>query len=148
VFQSSSRDRRLSNPDGTNNVFCWSCSEFISKTYERTNRALCELCRRVLNGEVLSEEAIKAYNLGKLDRANVTLLDLTIEVPAEAKKFSFRSMTGEFIRAFKSITAPPPNEVTVPSMKVSKGKRRGRLFDNVTLGSMEEIDEKLKEPPR
>jgi hypothetical protein len=144
MFSSSSRDRRLNNPDGSWNVYCMVCQEFISKTFERTNRATCELCRRVQDGEALTDEAIKAYQLGKLDRANVTLLDLSDQVPAQAKKFSLRSMTGDFLRAFKSVKAEPPTEQTVPSMKVSKTKRRGRLFENVEIGSMLEVDEKLK----
>lgn len=144
MFSGSSADRRLTNPDGSSNVFCMSCGEFISKTYERTNRATCELCRRVLNGEVLTEEAIRAYQVGKQDKANVSLLDLSDKVPAQAKKFSLRSMTGDFLKAFKFVKPDPPSEATVPSMKVSKTKRRGRLFENVELGTMTEIDEKLK----
>ena len=144
MFSGSSADRRLVNPDGSSNVFCLVCGEFISKTYERTNRATCELCRRVLDGEILTEEAIKAYQIGKQDKANVTLLDLSDQIPAQAKKFSLRSMGSGFLKAYKAIRPDPPNESTVPSMKVSKTKRRGRLFENVDLGSMTDLDEQLK----
>lgn len=144
MFSGSSADRRLVNPDGSSNVYCMSCGEFISKTYERTNRATCELCRRVLAGEVLTEEAIRAYQIGKQDKANVTLLDLSDKIPAQARKFSLRSLGSGFLRAYKAVKAPPPTEETVPSMKTARSKRRGRLFESVTLGSMEEVDEKLK----
>lgn len=144
MFSSSSADRRLTNPDGSSNVYCDTCSEFIAKTYERTNRATCELCRRVLSGEILTEEAIRAYQLAKQDKANVSLLDLSDKIPAEAKKFTLRSMTGEFVRAFKSIVAPKPTAATSQSMKVSNTKRRGRLFEGLEIGSMSDIDEQLK----
>ncbi len=144
MFSGSSADRRLNNPDGSSNVFCFTCGEFIARTYERIYRAQCEICRRVLEGEVLTEEAIRAYQIGKQDKANVSLLDLKEHVPAQAKRFSLRSLTGDFLKAFKFVKPDLPTEETVPSMKVSKSKRRGRLFEHVEIGSMTEVDEALK----
>lgn len=107
----------------------------------QTNRALCEMCRRTMNGEEITEEAVREYEAQKLGRANVSLLVLE-EPPTQAKEFSLRSMTGEFVRAFKFLLKPRP-EAPV-SKTVSKTKRRGRLFDTPEIGSMLQVDETLK----
>lgn len=95
-----------------------------------------------MNGEPITEQSIKEYELAKLGKANVTLLDLSVELPEEVKKFSLRTMVGEFLGAVGFLKKPKEEEPK--SQKVAKQKRRGRLFENVQLGSMTEIDERLK----
>src|SRR5678815_902279 len=101
IFTSSSRMRDLTNEDGSYNIFCYQCSEFICKTYLRMgNRALCELCRRIMNGEKLTEDAIRQYKLNKAGKVDVSLLIVPDEMPrAVGQKFSLRSLAGEFMQA-------------------------------------------------
>lgn len=143
-FSSSSRSAQRINPDGSWNVFCWQCNEYIGRTFVRMQRAVCEMCRRTEAGEVLTEQAIKDYKLSKLAKVDVSMLLL----PQEEKptKFSFRSLTGEVLSAIGIKKKEKPVDAT-KSKAVSKSKYRGPLFQNVDLGSMDQIDQKLKEKP-
>lgn len=90
---------------------------------------------------MLTEEAIKAYELSKLGRADVSLLSLHDEAPESVKKFSLRSMTGEFTRAIGFLFKPKMN--SDHSKATARVKRRPPLFSDVQLGSITEIDEEL-----
>lgn len=156
IFSSSSRGGVRQNQDGSRNVHCYQCGEFIATSFLNISRALCEICRRVENGEPLNDDMIRNYRLAKASRVDVSVLTLPEEDPLRAhgiprKRFSLASMAGELVRAigkFKITTVPKIQEnpdKTKASVAVAKSKRRGRLFENVDLiGSMEEVDKKLK----
>lgn len=140
-YSGSSRPNSISG-DGSRMVFCYMCHAFIGRTFESIQRALCEMCRRVENGEPITEAAIREYELGKLGNANVSLLELTDNIPEPAKKFTLRSMTGEFMSALNFLMRKKPDAVKAKA--VARSKRRPPLFSAVQLGNMQEIDEKLK----
>ena len=142
VYSGSSRNSPLYNPDGSVNVSCYVCGEFIAKTYQRATRAMCELCRRVETGEPLTDDVIRAYKMAKRDRVDVALCELP-DVPPKTpiKKFTLRSMGGDILRAL-GVKRPV---VTTRSQEIAKEKRKGRLFEGIDLGSMEQID-KLSKP--
>lgn len=157
-FGSSSRQGQRANNDGSTNIYCYQCQEFIGRTFLKVNRALCELCRRVENGEILTDQAIREYKLSKADKVDVSLL--VLEEPDLAafgfKKFSLRSMAGDAMSAlgrFLLNEGPQTKEQTaaLPSVKVARQKRRPRLFSNISLdeepqgiGDMKSIDKALK----
>jgi hypothetical protein len=151
----SSGQNRFRNGDGSLNVYCSVCGEFIATTFVRMgNRATCELCRRVENGEELTPEIIDAYNRGKLSRADVTLLRVEEDPPGfKKKKFSLRSLGGEVMEAmgFKRSEKASAGK---QSVTIAKVKRRGRLFSETpldtkpVLGSIETLDKKLSEEPK
>lgn len=145
MFEGSSRGRSKVNWDGSTEVYCFQCGEFIANTFQRVTSSMCEMCRRVQNGEVITEQALKEYQMQKMGKSNVSMLNLQDNIPEPAKKFTLRSMTGEFVRAFKSVIKAPQTEKTNPSIAVANSKRRGRLFDKIDFGSIENVDEKLKE---
>lgn len=141
MFGASSRQIQRQNRDGTNNVYCYACGDFISITMERVQRALCELCRRVENGEILTESAIRAYKLAKADRVDVSYLNLpepsTVAVGLK-KKFSFASIAGEVTRALGlfALAGKGTQSKDVPqSAQVAKAKRRPRLFSKDSIGT-------------
>lgn len=143
MFGASSRQISRNNRDGSNSVYCFSCGEFISVTFERIQRAQCELCRRIENGEDISEEMIRQYKLAKADRVdNIGALNLPEPSTAAVglkKKFSFASIAGEVTRALGNFKLAgkdkQPVEAT-PSAQVAKAKRRPRLFSDGSLGKL------------
>jgi hypothetical protein len=82
--------------------------------------------------------------MSKLGKTDVSLVELPIETPGPARKFSLRSMTGEFTRAFTFLKKPKPE--ATKSKAAARSKRRPPLFSDLQLGSMTELDEKLKDP--
>ena len=152
IFTSSSRQRNLINQNGSFNVFCYQCGDFICETYIRMgNRAQCELCRRIANGEHITEDAIRQYKLLKAGKQDVSLLVVPDELPrAVGQKFSLRSLAGEVMNAIglkipKTDTASKAEKST----QVAKQKRRPRIFQNVDLqsdlGNIEALDKKIGE---
>jgi hypothetical protein len=101
--------------------------------------ALCEMCRRVLGGEEITEEMIRTYKLAKGPRGEVGMLI----VPEEPKgvKFTLRSLGGDLIQALSPKKEKPVK--AEKSRQVAKSKERGRLFENIDLGSMEELNSEL-----
>lgn len=140
MFSSSSSPPRRGNADGTVNIHCFECGTFICKTYANFTRAICEMCRRVANGEALSMEAVAEYEQLKEGQANVSLLVLP-EVP-KGRAFTLSSMVGTVMQAigFKKLTNQASN---TESAKLARSKKRGRLLESVDLGSMTDIDAKL-----
>ncbi len=152
LFSSSSRQAQRSNSDGSQNVYCYSCQEYIGKTYLRITRALCEMCRRVENGEPITFEMIQAYKAAKAEKVDVSM----ILIPEEdlkavgGKKFSLRSMGGDIVTALGQFLggqkATPEELSKLPSVQTAKEKRRKRLFSNIDLksmGSIEDVDKAL-----
>jgi len=122
------------------NVFCFNCGEFIGATFLPFNRAMCELCRRIELGEIVDENAVRQYMLSKREKVDVSLLTLPASDPT-MRPFSLRSMIGEVLEAVGLKKAPKKK---LESVKLSEQKKRGRLFETVTLGSMEEVDKELQ----
>lgn len=151
LFSTSSRRQNAPNADGSVNVYCYQCSQYIGPVFVRINRALCEMCRRVENGEPITEEMIQAYRAAKADKVDVSMLLVPQEPDMKAltgnKKFSLRSMGGNIVSALGRFVmgqkATPQELGKLPSVQVAKGKRRPRLFQNVDIGSMEEVDKTL-----
>lgn len=161
MYGSSSRNLVKQNPDGTYNVHCLMCGQFISKTMVRMGTAMCEICRRALNDEPISEDLVQQYQAGKGARSNVSLFvvpEPKIDGLTE-KQRKFRlagtaegmlAAIGRFASGFKETVAEKAKKVSV---QVAKGKRRGRLFENVDvdenssgegLGNISELDAQLE----
>jgi len=161
MYGSSSRNLVKQNPDGTYNVHCFSCGQFISKTMIRMGQAQCEICRRALNGEPINDDLVRQYQAGKGARGDVSLFvvpEPQIEGLSE-KQRKFRlagtaegmmAAIGKFASGFKETIAEKAKKVSV---QVAKGKRRPRLFEDVdldpnsgggALGNMQEVDKLLQ----
>lgn len=141
MFGASSRPKQTQNRDGTNNVYCYQCGEFIAITYVSIQKAQCEMCRRVEAGEEITDEMVRAYKLAKGDRVDVTYLNLPepdLRAVGLKKKFSFATMAGEVMAALGNFKLSgkdkQPEETPVQSAQIAKQKRRSRLFSNVKLG--------------
>jgi hypothetical protein len=143
MYSSSSRmGNRGLNYDGSHDVRCFQCGENLGKTFAQIGRALCELCRRVENGEELTEEAIRDYKISKAGKQDVSMLLVPNEPKATGlKAFSLRSLGGDILTALGiKKKEEPPQKSTV----IAKGKRRPRLFEGVQLGSMVDLDGELR----
>jgi hypothetical protein len=142
MFSSSSRNVNRLNSDGSQNVFCISCGEFISKSFiHMSSRAICALCQRVQDGQPLTAEAINAYNQGRLGVENVTLANLPVPDLKVEKKFTLRSLGGGIMQA---LGLAKPEEKIPESVKLAVQKKRGRIFSNSSiLGDMQDIDKQL-----
>jgi hypothetical protein len=140
LFSGSSRQRNQRNADGSQNVYCYLCNEFICVTFSNFQRALCELCRRIEEGEILTPEAVQQYKLSKGDKTDVSMLLLPVNEPT-AKKFTLRSLTGEILQA---VGLKKPEAKKLKSVEVAEQKKRGRLFSQVDLGSMDTLDTELR----
>lgn len=145
MFDASSRGGQRVNPDGSRNIYCYQCNDFICKSLpmQGISKALCELCRRILAGEPLTEEMIRAYKTDKADKVDVSLLVLEDENPKALgiQKFSLSNMAGTLLKALAPKAAPSK---PLKSVRVAQESRRKRLFSEVDLGSMEDIDKNLK----
>jgi hypothetical protein len=145
-FSGSSRSGRITNPDGTHAVECWQCREIVGETMNPITRVLCEVCQRALDGNPLPEEAVNAYRMSKARYQNVSLLIVQAEEKIQKEtigtKFSLKSMGGDLLQAvgLKKPKAPPQK-----SKQVVEQKKREGLFASVNLGSLEELDQKIKE---
>src|SRR5262245_3006079 len=118
MFSSSSRSARTlrANADGSMNVCCNTCGEFICKSMVRIASAQCELCRRVKSGEKLTAEMIKMYQSSKPGQQDVSILLLpTIE--GQKKKFRLSTMTGTFLEAIGIKKKQKPEK---PSVKAAR----------------------------
>ena len=134
------------NVDGTYNVYCQSCNQFIATTFIRFSRAICELCRRAEAGEVVPESDYERYMLAKSGKVDIgqVVVDITQreEQPGikalKSDKFSFRTMGGNIL---KSLGLTSDEERKVPmSKQTAERKKRTRLFGSVS--STEEDDNK------
>lgn len=142
VYSSSSRNAPLIDHDGARRVHCWQCGQYICTTLAPIGKALCELCRRALDGEKLTPDAIQQYKLGKQGRTGVSMIVLADEPPATVKRFTLRSMGGEILKAI-GLTPKQDETAKLPSVAASKAKRSGRLFEHVDdLGSIEEFEQR------
>lgn len=157
VFGASSLRRTGLNSDGSYNVYCYSCRDFIGKSMERIDRALCFICSRAEEGKPLDEESLRAYKLSKAQRVDVSALavpeetDLSSILKKKRKSFSLLDIAGDMLRAigrFRSTESATKEPSTLPSVQLAKSKRRGRLFDGVSLGSMEEVDKQASKDER
>lgn len=134
-FDSSSRRDLRHNVDGSRSVYCYQCGEFITTTLAPISTALCAMCKRIEDGEEVTIEMMTEYRLSKRGRVDVSMLLLPKdEMPKalgiESKKFSLRSL-GNAIMSAVGLAKPA---VEVPqSVKISKEKKRKRLFENVDL---------------
>lgn len=145
----------IQNADGTFNIFCYQCRRLITRTTIRgVSSALCYLCDKVERGLPLTVEEVETYRISQMDAATVSAMALAepdmraLGVPK--KKFSFGSMTGDMLQAIGRF-ATGSASVEQPkskSQKIAEGKRRPRLFENISLGDMEAVDKKLEEKKR
>ena len=131
MYSASSRGSNVVNADGSRNVHCYSCHQFIMKTYLRVDRALCAMCELVLSGKEVPENVLREYMMSKADKTDVSMLLVDDVPPKEFKaKFSLRSMGAGIMRALGVAKPPAP---TPESVTISRQKRRPRLFENVDL---------------
>lgn len=133
IFSSSSLQRRQGfNPDGSHNVYCYECKDFICRTQQAISRALCERCRRVLEGEApIDDERMKEYVLSKGVKTDVSMVLLpTAELGM--KRFSLRSLGGDLLEA---VGLRKIQEQAKESTKIARSKKRTRLFGNANLGA-------------
>lgn len=106
------------------------------------NTAICELCQRIMDGQIITPEQVRDYKLSKGPRADISVL-LMHEEP-EGRKFTLRSLGGDIAEALGFKKADPAVDPK-KSKAVAKSKARGRLFEHVDLGaSMTEMDEHLR----
>lgn len=151
-FESSSRQGRGHiNTDGSYSVYCYMCRDFIGTSFTRIHRALCAICQCAEEGKPLTEEQINLYRASKMGRSDVGLLNLSDELPKVVgipkKQFTLRSMGTGILNAIGNFALGKPQTDTKASdsVKIAKGKRRSRLFANVDLGKMEDLDKQLKD---
>lgn len=151
-FESSSRQGRGQiNTDGSYSVYCYQCRDFISTSFTRIHRALCAICQAAEDGKPLTEEQINLYRASKMGRSEIGMINLSDELPKVSgvpnKKFTFRSLGTGILNALGNFAlGKPQTEVkATDSVKIAKSKRRGRLFANVDLGNMEDLDKQLKD---
>lgn len=131
------------NPDGTYNVYCRLCHKFIMTVQQQIGASLCVICDRAEQGLPLSAEALADYNLSKAGREDVSMLLVPPEPPAGiAKKFSLRTMAGDIMHALGFVK---PEKEIPKSAQVARSKKRGRLFEQTDLGTMDQIEQKLGE---
>ena len=148
-FNSSSGQRRTSNADGSYNVYCSVCHDFIAVTMLRIPRALCVICQAADEGRVLTPECIRDYKLSKGGRVDVSLLVLPEVMPgSKLKKFSMRTMVGDMLTAVGLKLTEGDKQKELESKKVSKEKRSRRVFDGVDidtqLGSVTDFENRVK----
>jgi hypothetical protein len=100
---------------------------------------------------------IRSYELGKRGKADVNMVVVPQEPPPGFKaKFTFRSLGGNVLQAIGIVK---PAEEPAKSTQLAKERRRGRLFEHVTLGAdppatpsglgnIQSIDEALSKEPK
>jgi hypothetical protein len=150
VFGASSTTNKKQNPDGSWNVHCYSCGQFISVTFERFQRALCMICQYSEEGKPIPEETLMTYMAAKASRVDVSTL-LVPEVvdlkPLGVKrKFNLTELGGDIFRAIAGKVGPnaEKEKEKLPSVAIAKAKRRPRLFDGALSDDIVSMDEKLK----
>ena len=93
----------------------------------------------------MTAEAIEMYNRSKQGMRSVSMVTVDDTVSFGDEKFTLRSLGGSIAHAlgFAKKDVEP-----LQSVKVAKGKKRGRLFEGVDLengiGSMESVDAALE----
>lgn len=140
MFHTSSRNSHRLNADGTANLYCFSCGEFVSKA-TMPMRVQCALCQRATDGEVLTNEAIEFYKQGKTPVSSQINMLVLPDVPGkEEKKFRLGSMTGNLLEA---IGIKRKKKKELPSQAASRESRRGRIFEGTILGNMQQVNHDL-----
>jgi hypothetical protein len=106
------------------------------------------LCAKALAGEAVPVDDIQMYNAGKMGMRDVSVLHVQDDPTIAGEKFSLRSLTGQLAHA---IGFGKRDDNPLESVKVSKSKRRQRLFADIdldsqpnSLGSMQEVDQNLE----
>ncbi len=128
VYAASSVGPKGLNQDGSRNVYCWKCQQFICRTNSNFSRAICELCRRAEEGEPITEEMITNYDLGKAGMVDLTNVSIREEQRMEPnKRRSLKSMGNGLLQAIgvKLKTKRIPK-----SKQTSQGKRLKPLFSD------------------
>lgn len=123
-------------------------------TSMQLGKVVCELCRRVENGEPLTPEAIRQYRESKMGVMGVTMINVPPPEDRGPQINPVRSMGNGFMRAlgFDKTSAPTQAEIVVQE------KQRGRLFEEVdlektlgdgeSLGTMQEMNQMFEENER
>lgn len=157
------------NSDGSRNIYCWQCGEFIAKTFFNIQTALCEICRRVENSEPLTDDSIRMYKGSKMDRVDVSYLAVpespsaleAVGIKRKSILMGVSSMVAHAMGSFQSGDAGKAARTEAKKSKeIARSKQRGRLFANVSindeptpepkLGSMLDVDAALNptKPPK
>jgi hypothetical protein len=146
ITEGSSRQGQR-NQDGSYRIVCSDCRQYICDSHIKLINARCALCERALAGEPVPTDAIQMYVAGKAGHRDVSVLRVEDDDNRGGTKFTLRSLLGLTSRA---LGFTKPEAEPLESVKVSKGKRRPRLFADVDLsdesqgiGSMEQIDKAL-----
>lgn len=139
------------NPDGTYNIYCMHCGEYISRAYIKINKVLCAICEAAYSGTELTEEFVREYRASKMLQSRaVGLLAMPEEQPviegAKKKKLGFITgylfgAVGRFLLGTKPVLTDaegaPVEELR--SREVAKAKRRPRIFSNgITISGGED----------
>lgn len=143
LYSSSSSTGRQSNSDGTWNVYCYVCHEYIGASMMRIHRAMCAMCEKAERGETVPPEAIRDYKMSKAGKVDVSYLVVPDNTPKAIgiRKFSLQSLGGQILKA---AGLPEVVEKIKESVRVSREKKRPRLFGQIDLGKMTDVDEALK----
>ena len=102
MFAGSSRQMNRANPDGSFNVYCYGCGEYIARTFIRAQRALCAMCVKAEAGEPMTLEAIQMYKASKAEKID-SVSALAMPEPdlksVGIKKWTLGSVAGEILNA-------------------------------------------------
>lgn len=131
------------NREGAHCVKCWQCTRTICYSVAPITRALCGLCQASADGILLSEDAIRDYvnaSHGSGEISLLTLHDDPTEAPVETQT-RFASTFGRALGFLRERV----QSIATPSKALAKTKRRGRLLEGLELGSMTELDARLKD---
>ena len=131
VYSASSQGPKGLNQDGSRNVYCWKCLQFICRTNQSFSRAICEICRRSEAGELITEQLLTDYDLGKSGQTYVTNIVIREEIKQEPRKDrSLKSMGNGLLQAIGiKLKIKKPAQ----SVQTSKGKRLKPLFSETEM---------------
>jgi len=124
MFSSFSKGR---DREGAWVIYCVTCKDPICKTTIPMGKMQCEICRRIDNGEQVTDEMVRQYRLSKQSVMGVTMVNVS-EGSSDLLD-QLRSMGNGFLKALGRITGKEMTEAEV----VVQEKKRGRLFDSVDL---------------
>ena len=143
MFAGSSLHQNRPNADGSYNVFCFQCNQFISTSFTHIHRSLCYLCQCSEEGKILTPEDIAKYQVSKSQRGDVNFLTLPEVAPegsVQKRQWSLSSVTGNMMRAVGRFAQSAIGKVQeankLPSAVTAREKRRGRLFSNIDLSAL------------
>jgi hypothetical protein len=163
MFGASSRSLNRPNPDGSTNIYCSMCRDYIGVSQQRITRALCAICQASMDGKPMTEQALQDYRLSKGLKSEVSALNIPeppITANLKKKVFSFGSVAGEVFAALgrfgaaEKTTTQKQTNTSLASVKISQEKRRPRLFSNrsiadeepkQSLGTMAQVDKLTKD---